>query len=109
MPALVTYKAARVVVADCFGIAKGFQQWVGLQDDVLHVLVARAGHEGEQDHVPALTAAAPRGWGWSWDPDPRSCSVQGLGSRDVGRRSNGYRVGVSPTCTLSPPPDTLEM
>ena len=40
---LATYKAAGVVVPDGFGISEGFQQWVGLQDDVLHVLGAEEG------------------------------------------------------------------
>lgn len=44
-PALVTYKAAGVVVPDGFGISKGFQQRVGLQDDLLHVLRGRVGED----------------------------------------------------------------
>jgi len=35
----VTHKATGVVVADGLGVAEGFQQRVGLQDDVLDVLL----------------------------------------------------------------------
>lgn len=40
-PALETYKSAGVVVPDSFGVAKGLQQRIGLQDDVFDVLGMR--------------------------------------------------------------------
>lgn len=34
-----TYKSAGVVVADCLGVPEGLQEWVGLKDDVLDMLL----------------------------------------------------------------------
>lgn len=64
-PAPVTYEAAGVVVADGFGIPEGFQQRVGLQDDVLHVLGAQETKELSQGgtHLHPTAAALPEGWG----------------------------------------------
>lgn len=61
LPAPVTYEATGVVVPDSFGIPEGFQQRVGLQDDVLHVLGMEEGAE-PGGYTPAPRCSSPA-WG----------------------------------------------
>lgn len=78
-----TYKTTRVVVADSLGVSESFQERIGLQDDVFHVLQPPQHKKGVR--CTRVT-----------------CEVQFLGSVQVLRL-------ISSTWTFDPPPDTLEM
>lgn len=79
-----TYETTGIVVADSLGVSEGFQERIGLQDDVFHVL--RSSRHTKM-------------------------ALGGMRVTYVVQFQEAFQVFrlVSSTWTFDPPPDTLEM